>query len=121
MTLKKHLIFLCSLIIVAISSRAQGYWESIDLYTTKNGLPNNSILSILQDKRGFLWLGTYNGLCRYDGSEFISFSGGSDETPLINSIQSISQDTSGNIWVATRTGMIAMLEYETKNGLGKEK
>lgn len=107
-------IILCLFFLPASCGFAQSYWENIDLYTTKNGLPNNSILCIYQDTRGFLWLGTYNGLCRYDGNEFISFSDGRKETPLINSIQSISQDRTGDIWVATRTGVLAKLEYSTK-------
>lgn len=114
MSLKKQLCVLCLLIVVAINGNAQGYWENIDIYTTKNGLTNNSILSIHQDTRGFLWLGTYNGLCRYDGNEFTGFSDGREKTPFINSIHAISQDSSGNIWVVTRTGMIGMLEYGTK-------
>lgn len=35
--------------------------------TTNNGLPNNAVRGIVQDKNGFLWFGTDNGLCRYDG------------------------------------------------------
>ncbi len=107
-------IILCLYILPTVRGFSQSYWENIDLYTSRNGLPNNSILSIHQDTRGFLWLGTYNGLCRYDGNEFISFSDGKKGSPLINSIQSMAQDKAGDIWVATRTGIMAKLEYSTK-------
>ena len=59
---------LCNLTI-----HAQTYWDNIDFYTTKDGLPNNSILSLHQDRKGFLWIGTFNGLCRYDGREFKTY------------------------------------------------
>lgn len=45
-------------------------------YTTKNGLPSNSIRSIVQDKIGFIWIATDAGLIRYDGKEFVRYSKG---------------------------------------------
>jgi len=42
-------------------------------FTTDNGLPNNSIRSITQDQTGFLWIGTWDGLSRYDGYEFKNY------------------------------------------------
>src|SRR5690606_11397054 len=39
-------------------------------FSVGQGLPNYSVLSITQDKRGFMWLGTADGLCRYDGLRF---------------------------------------------------
>ena len=40
-------------------------------YTVKDGLPSSNIYSITQDSTGFIWLGTDNGLCRFDGYEFV--------------------------------------------------
>src|SRR5215813_9363751 len=44
-----------------------------DIWTTDNGLPQNSVTSILQTHDGFLWLTTYDGLVRYDGVQFRIF------------------------------------------------
>ncbi|MEM7367692.1 MAG: histidine kinase [Bacteroidota bacterium] len=54
-----------------VASLAQGYW--LGHYTTVDGLPSNTIYQIEQDKDGYLWLGTDNGLVRFDGTQFRSY------------------------------------------------
>src|SRR5215831_10245426 len=44
--------------------------ERLQFYTTDNGLPNNSVLAILQTRDGYLWLTTRGGLVRFDGVRF---------------------------------------------------
>ena len=74
--------------------------------TIANGLSHNSGLCLLQDKNGFLWIGTQNGLCRYDGytiKKYFNIPG--DSTSLSgNYINSIFEDKSGIIWVGTNQG-----------------
>src|SRR4051794_37576149 len=67
----------------------------------ENGLPNNTVTTIFQDHNGFMWFGTYDGLCRYDGYEFKVFRnviGDSNSIPS-NNINCISEDNYHNIWV----------------------
>ena len=45
-------------------------------YSTKDGLASNAISDIITDKYGYIWLATYNGLCRYDGYSFYNYSTG---------------------------------------------
>ena len=40
--------------------------------TSEQGLPHDDITALLQDKKGFLWIGTANGFCRYDGTSFLN-------------------------------------------------
>lgn len=103
------LLMLCNLTI-----HAQTYWDNIDFYTTKDGLPNNSILSLHQDNKGFLWIGTFNGLCRYDGREFKTYTDAflSKEKNWIASVNCITEDNSGNIWIGTRGGLIARFNVQ---------
>jgi signal transduction histidine kinase/ligand-binding sensor domain-containing protein len=54
-------------------SRAQTSNFFFTNYTTAQGLPNNYITSIMQDSRGFLWIGTLEGLSRFDGKSFKNF------------------------------------------------
>jgi len=42
-------------------------------YSTEQGLANNVVLSILEDKKGNIWFGTYDGLSRYNGESFTTF------------------------------------------------
>ena len=74
--------------------------------STENGLPQSSVVSLLKDKKGFLWLGTYNGLCRYDGKNFRNYYYDSNDPKSlsINMIWSLAEDTSGGIWIGTWGG-----------------
>src|SRR5712691_4548965 len=65
----------------AISDASAPY--HFDVWTTDNGLPQNSVSSILQTRDGFLWLATNDGLVRYDGVHFSVFNAGN--TPGLRS------------------------------------
>src|SRR5689334_16705231 len=73
--------------------------------TAENGLSNNSVQCLLQDKSGIVWIGTSGGLNRYDGSSFIQYS--ILTTPaLTNSVvTSLMQDAHGYIWIGTENGL----------------
>lgn len=75
-------------------------------YTTEDGLSNNSVRCILQDRRGFIWFGTSDGLNRYDGREFKIFRQNPEDSKSIgdNQIKCLFQDTSGKLWIGTKAG-----------------
>jgi ligand-binding sensor domain-containing protein/signal transduction histidine kinase/DNA-binding response OmpR family regulator len=75
--------------------------------TIQNGLSNNSVRCVYQDKKGFMWFGTYDGLNRYDGSEFKVFRNRlSDSTSIPhNYIYSLHEDIQHNLWVGTGQGL----------------
>lgn len=72
-----------------------------EVWQTDNGLPQNSINTIRQTKDGFLWLGTQEGLVRFDGVQFTVFD--KNNTPQIknNHIVALSLDRKGTLWIAT--------------------
>jgi signal transduction histidine kinase/ligand-binding sensor domain-containing protein/DNA-binding response OmpR family regulator len=72
----------------------------------EQGLSNNFVRCIYQDKNGFMWFGTYDGLNRYDGYEFKIFRNNfKNNRSLINNwINAISEDAKGNMWIGTRQG-----------------
>lgn len=72
-------------------------------FTTEDGLSQNSVMSILQDKKGYLWFSTWNGLSRYDGYNFKSYKIRSgDEVFMTNSrIDKIIEDKYGCLWLIT--------------------
>ena len=74
----------------------------------EKGLSNNSVRVVYQDKRGFIWLGTYDGLNRYDGNEFKIFRNKlNDSTSLPhNYIYSLHEDQANNLWVGTGQGVV---------------
>lgn len=72
-----------------------------------NGLSNNSVRCIFQDKRGFIWFATYDGLNRYDGREFRVYRnkiGDSTSLPH-NYIYSLQEDDEQQLWVGTGQGL----------------
>ncbi|WP_163716235.1 hybrid sensor histidine kinase/response regulator transcription factor [Mangrovibacterium lignilyticum] len=70
---------------------------------TEDGLANNSVRSMLQDKDGYLWFGTLNGLSRYDGQRFENFFYDPSDPNSIsnNKVREIFQDGAGYIWTTT--------------------
>jgi len=79
-----------------------------DPLSVADGLSNSTVLSIGQDKRGFMWFGTRDGLNRYDGrtvNVYGHISG--DKTSIIDNdyIYSIKEDNSGNIWFGSQKGL----------------
>ncbi|MBP7239002.1 MAG: hypothetical protein KBA14_02175, partial [Saprospiraceae bacterium] len=86
------------------------YFEKIN---TGNGLSHNKVNCILQDKRGFIWIGTEDGLNRYDGNEFLVFRSLPGKTDCIsgNIIKDILEDDAGILWIATADGGLSKYDY----------
>src|SRR5262245_47125610 len=74
---------------------------SFDRWTTDNGLPQNSVVQILQTADGYLWMTTFDGLVRYDGVRFKVFNG--VNTPGIKSsrLLMLFEDRDLNLWITT--------------------
>lgn len=77
-----------------------------DQLTVNDGLSQNFVTCILQDHQGFLWVGTRDGLNRYDGYKFKIYAFEAQDTTSLsaNAIQSIFEDRNNNLWVGTRFG-----------------
>ena len=76
-------------------------------YTAKNGLAGTTVLRILQDRSGFLWLGTSGGLSRYDGRQFKNFKHIPGDTTSLssNDVRALYEDREGQLWVGTVGGL----------------
>lgn len=100
-------LIIFSIIYTDLSAQSERF--TIKKYTVKDGLPDSYILNMFPDSRGFLWVGTINGISRFDGKNFINYN-------LSNGLPSLSggilyEDSSHILWAATRRGMAAL-----KNG-----
>src|ERR1043166_1358915 len=94
--------------------RIAGQQLSIRHYDVSDGLAHSHVTSMLQDAKGYLWLGTWEGLSRFDGYHFTNYTqreGLGD--PIINDIV---EDHLGRLWVATNGGGIARLNDSTPGG-----
>ncbi len=76
-------------------------------FQVENGLSNNAVICSLQDKKGFLWFGTKDGLDRFDGYSFKVFRSDPDDSGSIGSnfIHCLFEDPNGTLWVGTEKGL----------------
>jgi signal transduction histidine kinase/ligand-binding sensor domain-containing protein/DNA-binding response OmpR family regulator len=79
----------------------------LDYLGIEHGLSNNAVTSIYQDRYGFMWFGTYDGLNRYDGYKFKIFKNRLNDTTSLanNRILSIYEGPDNNLWVGTAQGV----------------
>lgn len=98
-------IILSVLLLTLASAQAQYYY--FKNYGVGQGLSSNTITSIIQDRKGFIWLGSRNGLNRFDGTTFRIFRNSSKDTTTLgsNSILSLFEDEKEQIWVGTTKGI----------------
>lgn len=75
-----------------------------DTWTTSQGLPHNSVLDIAQTRDGYLWLGTWEGLARYNGLDFTTFSRTSTPALPDSAISALHADAEGNLWTGDTRG-----------------
>jgi len=99
----RTLLLLCAILSVAKQATAQELFFST--LSLKDGLPSNIISGIAQDKDDFIWIGTGNGLCRYDGTRLRTFK----KTESVNSLSSNEVSCvivdAGFVWIGTWNGL----------------
>ncbi len=80
----------------------------------EKGLSQNTVHDIIQDKKGFLWFATEDGLNRYDGYNFTIFKNNNENKLSIpdNFIWTIFEDENGTLWIGTNSGGLAEFDYE---------
>ncbi|WP_340202064.1 two-component regulator propeller domain-containing protein [Ascidiimonas sp. W6] len=88
---------------------SQNFNTNQTVFSEEDGLSGDYITGLLQDKKGFIWIGTQSGLNKYDGNKFVSFTNLPNDSLSLsnNSINAIAEDKEGNIWVATEGGGVS--------------
>jgi signal transduction histidine kinase/ligand-binding sensor domain-containing protein len=77
-----------------------------DVWTSENGLPDNSVTAIAQTPDGYLWIGTYNGLSRFDGVRFVTFDPANTPALLHARVRRLYVDSQGTLWINTYDGSL---------------
>lgn len=95
---------------------------SHEVWLTENGLPQNTVHSLAQTNDGYIWIGTEEGLARFDGVRFTIFN--EHNTPQLKSnyIRALLADRHGALWIGTAEGLLRMLDgkftaFTTNEGL----
>lgn len=97
-------------------SSGVSYERIFETVTIENGLGSDHILTMIRDSNGFIWIGTNNGLNKYDGYKTLEFFHEDDNPHSLsnNWISSLLEDHDGNIWVSTTGG--GLNKYDPNTG-----
>ena len=96
--------------LAAFSAAGGGRYCVVDGWGTGEGLlPQSSIISMVQTRDGYLWLGTGNGLARFDGVHFTVFD--ESTTTNLSSIQTVKlfEDSQNNLWIGTESAGVMLV------------
>ena len=82
----------------------------IRVWQTEEGLPHNAVTTIVQTREGYLWLGTYDGLARFDGATFTVFDSNKDSASEMGSsrVVSLFEAGDGGLWIGHETGDLTL-------------
>jgi ligand-binding sensor domain-containing protein/two-component sensor histidine kinase len=91
-------------------------------YKSKQGLPQDSVLSIAQTKNGYLWLGDYQGVSRFDGVRFAPLEVPENTDFYMRTIHALFSDSRDDLWIATMEGLFRydkrkLIRYTKNDGL----
>ena len=108
--LKKNTIFITILLAILLlpdSLFAQNQKMQFEHFKIEDGISQSTVQAIMQDKDGFIWLGTKYGLNRFDGYKFYVYNFSKKDSNTISDgfIRTIFQDSFGNLWIGTNNGL----------------
>jgi ligand-binding sensor domain-containing protein/two-component sensor histidine kinase len=83
------------------------------IWTQEQGLPQDTIRALAQTSDGYLWVGTSEGLARFDGYDFVTFSKDNGSLPA-NAVTALSTGRSGSLWIGTSGGLVQYLNGQFK-------
>ena len=101
---KSSILILINHLLVTIAFAQQ---VTTRLYTTNDGLPTSSVFGAYEDSFGYLWIGTSNGISRFDGKQFVNFNL-ADGLPSLFAVVTL-EDSHHRLWAATRRGVACLL------------
>lgn len=112
-------------IVLALDSPRELSQLGHEVWLTENGLPQNTVHAIAQTGDGYIWIGTEEGLARFDGIKFTVFDKQNTAEIKSNYIRSLLADRQGALWIGTAQGLVRMLNgkftlFTRDNGLPSE-
>ena len=111
-----HTLLVIITTIITISLKAQSFNPNYNFkhLNVQNGLTQNIVYHFLQDSRGYIWIGTHNGLSLYDGIKTTNFLHDDQNSKSIarNFISGIAEDSSGQVWISNENGIERYNRYD---------
>lgn len=102
-------LFISSALCITAAAEETPYVETV--FNERNGLPTGEANDVLQTAEGYIWIGSYGGLIRYDGSEFLNFS--TEGILPSSSVRMLYEDSAGRLWIGTNDAGIFVYENGT--------
>lgn len=120
------LFFLFSLQLTALDPNKALHHYQLDEWQLSSGIPHNWITAVTQTADGYLWVGTYSGLAKFDGAQFEIIEKIENEDLTDRSIFSLYADKQGTLWIGTRFGLVRYKDedfniFNKTDGLSCEK
>ena len=109
--LSQLLVLAWAVVFTTVRARAAGAEYLIDVWTGENGLPNSSVTAITQTPDGYLWVGTYNGLARFDGTRFVTFDPANVPALAHARVRKLSVDNQGTLYINTYDGSLTSFKH----------
>lgn len=106
--------FCACVLLAAASPPLQAQQLSMRHYNVADGLAHDFVTSLLQDARGYLWVGTFEGVSRFDGYTFVSYDTADGLGNYV--VNGLAEDHQGRIWVATNGGGLSRLNDSPGSG-----
>ena len=101
-----YLLFLLGLNILTSQAQHPYAWD----LTVEDGLPSLEVYDLYQDRKGYMWIGTEKGLCKYNGSDFFYYQ---NKEELSEALAGIQEDPAGRIWVRNFKDQIFYVEDDS--------
>ena len=94
---------------LALNSQRELSQFGHEVWLTEHGLPQNTVHAIAQTRDGYIWIGTEEGLARFDGVKFTVFDKQNTPEFKSNYIKTLLADRQGALWIGTAQGLVRML------------
>lgn len=110
----------CSLLMLFLAVKGIAQIKcKIEHYSTEDGLSHDGVMSIMKDRDGFMWFGTWDGINRFDGQNFVTYKTrpGDSSSLKINRVDNIKEDKNGYLWLEVYDNQVYRFDKQHKKFL----
>ncbi len=93
----------------AVPAHAVSYSGPVANWEMQDGLPSNKIIAALQTRDGYIWVGTWDGLARFDGASFTRFDAGRTPGLVESSVTALCESPEGALWIGHGSGSVTRM------------
>src|SRR5437773_3799463 len=101
----------CSVFLLCLNASLLAAEYGFDVWTTANGLPQNTVTGVVQTPDGYLWLSTFDGLARFDGVRFTIFDKGNTKGIVNNRFARLFADRAGAVYAYTENYVVTVYRH----------